>query len=69
MSSRPSNDREPAEQTSAVRWFLRGAASLFSVPSLILSTSFVGFAALAMESGITQAQAVFMTLVVWAVPA
>lgn len=35
----------------------------------MLATSFVGFTAMAMESGITQAQAVFMTLVVWALPA
>ncbi len=54
---------------SSLRWFLRGAAHLFSIPALILSTSFVGFAALAMEAGISQAQAVFMTLVIWALPA
>lgn len=62
-------DNPDMSTESAFRWFLRGAANLFSVPALILSTSFVGFAALAMEAGITQAQAVFMTLTIWALPA
>jgi predicted branched-subunit amino acid permease len=58
-----------AADRSSLRWFLRGASYLFSIPSLMLATSFVGFTAMAMESGITQWQAVFMTLVVWALPA
>jgi len=39
------------------------------VPALILMSAFVGFAGLAREAGITLAQAVFMTGIVWALPA
>lgn len=59
----------PRSLDSALVWWLRGASYLFSIPSLMLATSFVGFAALAMEAGITQRQAVFMTWIVWALPA
>lgn len=51
------------------RWFLHGVAAAASVPALILISAFVGFAGLAREAGITLAQAVFMTGVVWALPA
>lgn len=68
--SRPSEEQKPQTNAdSPFRWWLRGASYLFSIPSLMLATSFVGFTALAMESGVTQSQAVFMTLVVWALPA
>ncbi|AZN96932.1 branched-chain amino acid ABC transporter permease [Mesorhizobium sp. M9A.F.Ca.ET.002.03.1.2] len=49
-------------------WFLRGARGAFSLPGLILVSSFVGFAALAEDAGVTVAQAVFMTGTVWALP-
>ncbi len=39
-----------------------------SLPGLILISSFVGFAALARDAGVSAAQAVFMTGVVWALP-
>lgn len=52
-----------------LRWFLRGVRRSASVPALILASSFVGFAALAMQAGVTLAQAVFMTGIVWALPA
>ncbi len=51
------------------RWFLRGIRHVVSIPALILASSFVGFAALAMQAGITLPQAVFMTGIVWALPA
>lgn len=51
------------------RWFLRGVAAAASVPALILISAFIGFAGLAREAGITLAQAVFMTGMVWALPA
>jgi predicted branched-subunit amino acid permease len=50
-------------------WFLRGARATISVPALILVSAFVGFGGLAREAGITLEQAVFMTGVVWALPA
>ncbi len=40
-----------------------------SIPALLLMSSFIGFAGLAIESGITVVQAVFMTLTIWALPA
>lgn len=42
---------------------------VFSLPALILITSFVGFSAFAVESGVTRGEAVFMTLSIWALPA
>ncbi|MBB3947770.1 putative branched-subunit amino acid permease [Rhizobium skierniewicense] len=50
-------------------WFFRGMKGIFSLPALILMTSFVGFSAFALESGVTRGEAVFMTLSVWALPA
>ena len=50
-------------------WFVIGMRGIFSIPAIILMTSFVGFSAFALESGITRTQAVFMTLSVWALPA
>jgi predicted branched-subunit amino acid permease len=49
-------------------WFLKGAGGVFSIPGLILASSFIGFAALAREAGVSAAQAVFMTGIVWALP-
>lgn len=51
------------------RWFLKGVAGSVSIPALILMSAFVGFAGLAREAGITLSQAVFMTGMVWALPA
>ncbi|WP_448113511.1 AzlC family ABC transporter permease [Mesorhizobium amorphae] len=49
-------------------WFLRGVRAAFSLPGLILVSSFVGFAALAKDAGVTMVQAAFMTGTVWALP-
>ena len=61
----------PAPETDNLgnfRWYVRGAIASLSLPAFILAASFVGFAALAVEAGITITQAVFMTAVVWALP-
>lgn len=58
-----------AAELSRFRWYLRGVARAASIPSLILASSFVGFAAIAMQAGVTMPQAVFMTGIVWALPA
>lgn len=50
------------------RWFAVGAAKMVSVPGLILCTAHIGFAGLAQEAGLTMAQAVFMVLIIWALP-
>jgi predicted branched-subunit amino acid permease len=49
-------------------WFLRGVRAAFSLPGLILISSFIGFAALAKDAGVTATQAAFMTATVWALP-
>lgn len=59
----------PIEMHSNLAWFIKGMRGIFSIPAMILMTSFVGFSAFALESGITRSQAVFMTLSVWALPA
>lgn len=50
-------------------WFLKGVAASFSVPGLILVSAFIGFGGLAREAGLSLAQAVFMTGMIWALPA
>ena len=55
--------------TERLQWFGRGARNIFSIPALLLISSFIGFSGLAIESGITMGQAVFMTLTIWALPA
>jgi predicted branched-subunit amino acid permease len=50
------------------RWFQDGASKAFSIPGLILFTAHIGFAGLAREAGMTMGQAVFMVLVIWALP-
>lgn len=50
------------------RYYFRGVRAAFSIPGLILAGAFVGFAGLAREAGLTLAQTVFMTGVVWALP-
>jgi predicted branched-subunit amino acid permease len=49
-------------------WFQRGVAASFSLPGFIQVSSFIGFAALAKDAGVSAAQAVFMTGTVWALP-
>lgn len=56
-------------ERSRTGWYLAGVRAAFSLPGLILASSFVGFAALAKAAGLTLAQAVFMTGMIWALPA
>ncbi|MBA3446787.1 MAG: AzlC family ABC transporter permease [Pseudaminobacter sp.] len=58
----------PIDLNSRRSWYLRGVGAAFSVPGLILASAFVGFAGLAKEAGLTLAQTVFMTGIVWALP-
>lgn len=50
-------------------WFLAGMRGLFSGPALVLVSAFVGFCGFAFEAGIPLWEAVFMTGIVWALPA
>lgn len=52
-----------------LHWYLKGVRAAFSLPGLILSSAFVGFAGLAREAGLTVYETVFMTGIVWALPA
>lgn len=56
-------------QPSSLHWLLAGARGIFTLPAIILMTSFVGFAAFAFEAGLTRGETMFMTLMVWALPA
>ena len=60
---------EAAASDSHFVWYLRGVRAAFTIPGLILSSAFIGFAGLAREAGISVYEAVFMTGVVWALPA
>lgn len=62
------NAAPAAAHQSRLRWYIRGVGASIALPALILASSFVGFAALAVEAGVTVTQAVFMTGVVWALP-
>lgn len=60
---------EDSEAASPPGWFFRGVGRVAtSLPALILMTTFIGFGALARETGLTVGQAVFMTGLVWALP-
>lgn len=59
---------ETFEGRVAVSWFFAGMRNIISIPAIVLMSAFVGFAGFARESGITMAEAVFMTAVVWALP-
>lgn len=50
-------------------WLMRGMHKIVSLPAFILMSAFIGFAGFARESGIEFAHAVFMTAVIWALPA
>lgn len=62
-------DAETNGLASRRTWLLRGMRAAFSIPGLILSSAFVGFAGLAKEAGLTLWQTVFMVGAVWALPA
>lgn len=52
----------------SLRWFLKGAARVASLPTLVLTAQFLGFAALARDTGIGFGEALVMTFFVWALP-
>ena len=57
------------DERSTLAWFLTGARGIFSLPAIILMLSFVGFCSLTVQAGIPPEQVVFMTGIVWALPA
>ena len=67
--SAPVSDTANDPDGNNLKWYFRGFREVVSLPALILASSFVGFAALALEAGITLPQVVFMTAIIWALPA
>lgn len=65
------SDTAEGEESAATNlaWFGRGVLAAFCIPGMVLVLSFVGFAALAGETGFTLAEALFMVVVIWALPA
>jgi predicted branched-subunit amino acid permease len=59
----------PSDPGSFALWYARGARNILSLPAFILMGAFVGFAGFAKESGIEIAHAMFMTAMIWALPA
>ncbi|WP_299481825.1 AzlC family ABC transporter permease [uncultured Roseibium sp.] len=53
---------------SGREWFLLGARAAISIPALILTAAFVGFAGLARETGLSLAETLAMTGFIWALP-
>ena len=64
----PPASPSPIASQPSLRWFLKGAARVASLPTLVLMAQFVGFAALARDGGIGIGEALVMTMLVWALP-
>lgn len=62
------NTRSARQTPSRIYWYFKGVAGTIAVPTLILASAFISFAGLAREAGITLAQTVFMTGMIWALP-
>jgi predicted branched-subunit amino acid permease len=67
----PSAASQPGgEPPQSIRhWFGVGARHALRLPGLILASSFVGFAALAMQAGLPLSHTMFMSALIWALPA
>lgn len=59
---------EQRNEPGNLKWFLTGMRGVLSLPAIILMTSYVGFAAFALQAGLTRSEAIIMTLGVWALP-
>jgi predicted branched-subunit amino acid permease len=57
-----------AADEPSLLWFLKGAARVASLPTLVLVFQFIGFAALARDVGVGLGEALAMTFFVWALP-
>ena len=68
ISPEPRQDPDPAE-APAWRWFLRGSRHAISVPAFLLFGAFIGFGAITREAGLSLTQTLFMSTMIWALPA
>ncbi|MBC8130232.1 MAG: AzlC family ABC transporter permease [Rhizobiaceae bacterium] len=60
---------QTAAEPSALHWIMKGMRGILTPPAFILTVSFLGFAGLARDAGLTWIEASFMTFTVWALPA
>jgi hypothetical protein len=67
VSHKTSMSNPSAER--GVHWFFKGARGIASLPAIILMSAFVGFCGFAVEAGIPLGETVFMTGMIWALPA
>ncbi len=67
-SSQHAQDGAVGEAVAAHVWALRGMRAAVSIPALILTAAFVGYAGLARESGLTLGETLAMAGLVWALP-
>lgn len=65
----PSQSSEHALPSLSARgWMLRGALAAISIPALILTAAFVGYAGLARETGLSLPETLMMVAFIWALP-
>jgi predicted branched-subunit amino acid permease len=69
IEATPERQAPDAESGSSAYWVRQGMRGILSAPALILSTAMIGFAGLAREAGLSWAEASFMSLAIWALPA
>lgn len=65
----PAETPSETDDASHLRWFLRGSWEAVSIPVLMLMSAILGFAGLAREAGFSLAETLFMSAVIWALPA
>ncbi|NVK33210.1 MAG: AzlC family ABC transporter permease [Rhodobacteraceae bacterium] len=62
-------DHRETEQVEPQRvWFFRGLRAMVSIPALILTAAFVGYAGMARASGLSLGETLLMSGLVWALP-
>ena len=59
---------QPQPRLATHVWFFRGARAIVSLPAVILTAAFIGYAGLARESGLSLGETLMLTGLVWALP-
>ncbi|TYC64182.1 AzlC family ABC transporter permease [Rhodobacterales bacterium] len=62
------SDRSADAVVTTATWVRRGAVAAISIPALILTAAFVGYAGLARESGLSLTETLMMVAFIWALP-
>ncbi len=58
----------PSQSVYDWSWFIRGIGGFGTLPSIVLTSAFIGFGGLARDAGITLSQLIFMVPTIWALP-